>query len=407
MPSRAADEGWIPVIYNHSRHRGIIDSNKPLITLFVDNLPEDTSQPWLKMMFNKFGVVKDVFIPEKRSKATGNKFGFIRYDCPVSVDLAILWTNGIWLDNKKLFVKLASFEAKRNRPISSNSNREEVNLKAGMGHKIEQGSKAYVPGQNLDYSQQGLIKDRKTYAQVTKGVEHLGEQNTRKSIQCLSIGNGWLYRSAVAKIRKLLTKDLESVFNFQKVHDVQIKAIGGRYVVITFANEDIRDKIIKEKWVMNWFKDIKSWNGEHASEERFVWISCFGMPFSAWSSQTFKEIGNIWGDFLKVDENTLRGGSYEKGRLLIATDHTQRIQGVVELAVDGIRYLVRIEEEAAPSNDPAKHQDRQSFTYFTTQTSRLEDQYPKSFCIRCLMPALKMALRSSHILIFLFVFHAT
>lgn len=42
----------------------------------------------------------------------------------------------------------------------------------------------------------------------------------------------------MAKIRKLLSrKDLESVFNFQKVHDVQIKAIGGRYMVIIFADE--------------------------------------------------------------------------------------------------------------------------------------------------------------------------
>lgn len=96
---------------------------------------------------------------------------------------------------------------------------------------------------------------------------------------------------------------------------------------------------------MNWFEHIKSWNGEHANEERFVWISCFGMPLSTWSSQTFKEIGSIWGDFLKVDENTLRGSSYEKGRILIATDQTQRIEGVVELVVDGIRYLVRIEED--------------------------------------------------------------
>ncbi|KAH7857422.1 hypothetical protein Vadar_012530 [Vaccinium darrowii] len=182
--NQAVDDGWIPVVHNHSRHG---DSGKPLITLFVDNLPEDTSQPWLKMMFNKFGVVKDVFIPEKRSKATGNRFDFIRYNCPVSADLAILRTNGIWLDDKKLFVKLASFEAKRNRPISSNSNREGVYLKAGMRHNTEQGSKAYVPGQNLDFSQHGLIKDRKTYAQVTKGVEHIGEQNARKSIQCLSI----------------------------------------------------------------------------------------------------------------------------------------------------------------------------------------------------------------------------
>lgn len=132
---RKQDVGWIPVIHNHSRQRGNSDPGKhSLITLFVDNLPEDTSQPWLKMLFNKYGVVKEVFIPEKRSKATGNRFGFIRYDCPVSADLAVLRNNGIWLDDKKLFVKLASFEAKRNRPFLSNSIREGEIHRAGMGH---------------------------------------------------------------------------------------------------------------------------------------------------------------------------------------------------------------------------------------------------------------------------------
>lgn len=77
----------------------------------------------------------------------------------------------------------------------------------------------------------------------------------------------------------------------------RFKAISGRYVVITFANEATRDKIIKERWVINWLKEIKPWNGEQANKERFVWISCHGMPLSTWSMQTFKDVGSIWGDF--------------------------------------------------------------------------------------------------------------
>ncbi|KAH7837465.1 hypothetical protein Vadar_014145 [Vaccinium darrowii] len=126
-----ADGGWTPVINNHSRHGGI-SRNQPLVTLFVDNLPDNTSQPWLKLMFNNYEVVKDVFIPQKRSKATGNKFGFIRYDCPVSADMAVRRANGLWLDDKKLFVKIASFDAKGNTPNSFNSTREGVNFKAGL-----------------------------------------------------------------------------------------------------------------------------------------------------------------------------------------------------------------------------------------------------------------------------------
>lgn len=57
----------------------------------ADNLPEDASHDWLTRMFNDYGVVKEVFIiPAKRSRASGNKLGLVRYDCHVSADIATL-----------------------------------------------------------------------------------------------------------------------------------------------------------------------------------------------------------------------------------------------------------------------------------------------------------------------------
>lgn len=317
-------------------------------TLFVDNLPLDVGAFWFKKFFSKFGVVTDSFIPFKRSRRTGQRFGFVRYTSKDAADIAIAKTNGIWIENKSLITKFARY-SKGGGNLYQNRVKDVLNP---FGNSQQE--RGFCGGgalQNKTYNKfqsqtRSHFEERKTYSQVTKGVECLGEHNVVKSVQCHSIGSGWLYRSAIAKIRKLLTtKDLETVFNLEKVHDVQIKAIGGRYVVITFANEGTRDRIIKESWVMKWFEEIKPWNGEQAKEERFVWISCFGMPLSAWSSQTFKDIGNIWGDFIEVDENTLREGSYEKGRILIATNQTQKIVGNVALVEDGMKYLIRIEEE--------------------------------------------------------------
>ncbi|XP_058220426.1 uncharacterized protein LOC131330752 [Rhododendron vialii] len=79
------------------------------VTLFVDNIPEQKDQMWLKRAFNKFGEVKDVFIPLKRSKSTGNKFGFVRYDCYEAANRAISRMNGVWVEKERLFVKEASF----------------------------------------------------------------------------------------------------------------------------------------------------------------------------------------------------------------------------------------------------------------------------------------------------------
>lgn len=79
---------WVSVSYLY----GVIGetmSKEGLFTLFVDNLPEFVSLPWFKKLFNNYGVVKDAFIPEKRSKISGRKFGFVRYNCSIFAEVAI------------------------------------------------------------------------------------------------------------------------------------------------------------------------------------------------------------------------------------------------------------------------------------------------------------------------------
>lgn len=68
------DSGWIPVLKNHRIQRRD-KSGKELFTLYVDNIPESKDMQWLSKTFKMFGVVKDAFIPRKRSKCTGINSG--------------------------------------------------------------------------------------------------------------------------------------------------------------------------------------------------------------------------------------------------------------------------------------------------------------------------------------------
>lgn len=65
------------------------------------------------------------------------------------------------------------------------------------------------------------------------------------------------------------------------------------------------------------------------------------MPLNAWSVSTFREIGNLWGHFIEVDEDTLRKISFEQGRILIATENQSHIEGEVKLLVGGVKYLIK------------------------------------------------------------------
>ncbi|GAB2284299.1 hypothetical protein Dimus_018760 [Dionaea muscipula] len=83
-------------------------SDGKLITLFVEDIPESMDQYAMFKMFAKFGVVRDAYIPRKRSK-TGKQFGFVRYECEVAAEVAIQKTSGLWLQDKELRVKIADY----------------------------------------------------------------------------------------------------------------------------------------------------------------------------------------------------------------------------------------------------------------------------------------------------------
>ncbi|KAH7840564.1 hypothetical protein Vadar_018662 [Vaccinium darrowii] len=176
-------------------------------------------------------------------------------------DVAILKANGMWLKDRKLFVKFASFGKKdviNDRRIKISRNH---GLESGDGLSCGIRNRSQSHHNRVDFTKtagKGVQFLRKnigvgSYAEGLTG--HKERKLATKSIQCHSIGNGWLFRSAIAKVQKLLS-----------------------------AND-------------------------------------------------------------LVDENTLNGGSYEKGRILIATDQSQKIEGNIGLVVDGTRYMVRIEEE--------------------------------------------------------------
>ncbi|XP_058219925.1 multiple RNA-binding domain-containing protein 1-like [Rhododendron vialii] len=178
--ARNRDGGWIPVISKHRRQ--MVDSNNSMITLFVDNLPEDVSQRWVSHLFNKFGVVKDVFIPGKRSKVfTGKAFAFVRYDCAVSAEMAISKTNGVWIEDRKLFVKTASFDQKRKELLKHNLNKNASgniankkvmgeNRNGNFGSLKKSSTVMKVNGaERMGASSSGNVKMLKTYAQSVKG----------------------------------------------------------------------------------------------------------------------------------------------------------------------------------------------------------------------------------------------
>lgn len=78
-------------------------------TLFVDNLPDQIRKVWLYNLFSKHGKIRDIFILNKKSKITGERFSLVRYEYYEDAEQAPSITNGAWVWNRKVVVKTARF----------------------------------------------------------------------------------------------------------------------------------------------------------------------------------------------------------------------------------------------------------------------------------------------------------
>lgn len=353
-------------------------SQADLPTLYVDNLPGDIHKVWIYNLFARYGKIRDLFIPNKVSKTTGQKFGFVRFSSEKEADQAVEGINGAWVWGFELVVKYASYSKTTKRSPHRFKEQEQSNVqlkranfqsclqqngKIGQGNRPRGGLKQQVngghpPNRSYAHRHQESKEIRGKEIWRRKGTEETSKQGDQNgvgmsgkleiihSVRADPVGNGWLFRSAVGCMRRLISApELQEVIMKEYHKEVQVRPMGGRFLLLTFQSEEIRDEAVKGKWLMAYLEEMKPRNGEPSRDERFVWIACYGMPLNAWNVSSFKSIGSKWGHFVEVDDVTLRDSSFLKGRMLVATEQSCKIEGKVQLFVGSSNYMVRVEEE--------------------------------------------------------------
>lgn len=170
-------------------------------TIFVDNLPFEVGVPWFRKFFSKFGKIAEVFISAKRSNRTGNRFGYVRFVYQEDVAFAIANANGLWVGRRNLIVKRASYD----RGMASVGFNSQM-----MG----------VPQANKQK-----------------------EVDARRTLKFQPIATSWLQTSVIVKLLTLSTPDLVlKAFHEFKMKEIQVRSLGGMYMIITFQSKDDKDQ---------------------------------------------------------------------------------------------------------------------------------------------------------------------
>ncbi|KAL7199668.1 hypothetical protein ACSBR2_021877 [Camellia fascicularis] len=304
------DGGWIPVVRQRGRQgRQRNEGCANVFTIFVDNIPNSVNPKGLHNLFAKFGVVRDVFIPNKRRRITNTRFGFVRFDCKVAASVAVQKGTGLWMDDKAIVVKHAAFgkETRGEKRLTGLVRPQGRNQNGQRG---------------VDRRWIEVSTDHRSYAEAVIGKTRGGRDNI--TVKADEIGNGWLYESVVVRLKEdyaniNLKKEIEAI----GVEDVLVRESGGRDVVFTFKSvEEMSCKLkpIKDL-IMDWCEVISEGkSGMVLEQERNVWLSCYGIPLNLWNSTNVKRIGGLWGKFICFEGDINQPRSFVCAKLKISTN---------------------------------------------------------------------------------------
>ncbi|CAL5382247.1 unnamed protein product [Camellia sinensis] len=175
-------------------------------------------------LFNKFGAVKDVFIPQKRRKVTNTRFGFMRYDCSIVADIAEQKANGLWVDSKSLSVKIVEY----GKGIEDRQSQKPLPPR----HSEPRKANALAPKQMWHQRTDG-----RSFTEVTKGVDPRCLSLT--TIKVDELGNLWLYENMIMRLKvAYFVQQVKNELIKKWVNNVLVREGCGRDAIISFSSKE-------------------------------------------------------------------------------------------------------------------------------------------------------------------------
>lgn len=111
--------------------------------------------------------------------------------------------------------------------------------------------------------------------------------------------------------------------------------------------------------VISMVTDIKPWNATLTPQNRLIWLRLQGVLLMIWCRHFFEWIGYIFGNLITIDGPSQTKARLDFARILVITEPQEKINKLVPVDFEHIRYHVRVSEE--PCHELVK-------------------QYPSSFC---------------------------
>ncbi|CAO2830824.1 unnamed protein product [Amaranthus hypochondriacus] len=145
---------WVSPLHRAAQNFNLV------ISLFIDGIPSNTSTKFLWWLFQKEGMVLDVYISKKRRANKKEGFGFVRFKNIKDAEKAIVNLDGVKLANSKIRVSMAKYK-KNGTPFMHHPyfNNFKTNRSSGIGSQVVRASRNVadeVRGKSSQAEQVGL-----------------------------------------------------------------------------------------------------------------------------------------------------------------------------------------------------------------------------------------------------------
>ncbi|CAO2825219.1 unnamed protein product [Amaranthus hypochondriacus] len=312
----------------HSRHlwwrgpreppRPGLDSQKGVVTLFIDGISNTTTLTDIRALFEKYGVVNDVYISGKHRKNKNEGFGFVRYTDSLEASTAIKQLDGYCINGGNLRVSMAKYQ-KGGSPVAAERQR-----------KSYENRKIISPAH----------RDHRRYAEVLLGSKQrvqpstqLGQNKMKIIVQENPTISKKLNLAVVVVFKEFMDPNMAaSLIKDTKVPISCMSSISPTKLLLFFDNEHEMKHAMKETSPLRvLFKDVRRWSDDECLRDRLVWLEWRGIHPKCWSIENLKKISAKWGLLLYIDHNFMGFNSITNARLLIQTKEQNRIDECINL----------------------------------------------------------------------------
>lgn len=250
------------------------------MSFFITNLPPNLAAKDLWKRCLDWGVVTDVFIPNRLSKM-GKRFGFVRFIKVGNAEKLLSDLRSMWFGNYKVFADVERFGRKGNSYEPSSKQAQGVEERPG-----------YQPVNDFNMG-------KKSFAEaLVKGTGNASVP-IKRVVKVTNVVNDSLdqdSRSLLVKLKDPVSVPYSRKWLFEEGFiDTEITYVGGRWISIVFSNVDARETFLSNDALKCKYVATKLPCGSFVPDERMVWVEISGVPKGAWNNDNFQLILGSWG----------------------------------------------------------------------------------------------------------------